>query len=101
MIEAVAGDDVDVVGGDQAAVGDDADLADGEAGLQIGQHAGQGGDVGGVAGEDVMGDRDPVGGAQQADHHLRPIGAVIAGVAERLGREPRSRVVVILRSRSR
>ena len=88
MIEAVSGDDFDVVARDQPAVGDDADPADPEPVLQVGEHAGQGRHVGGVAGEHVMGDRDPVGGAQQADHHLRPIGAVIAGVAERLGREP-------------
>ena len=88
VVEAVTGDDVDVVGRDQAPVGDDTDPPDPEPVLQVVEHPGQGGDVGGVAGEHVMGDGDPVGGAQQADHHLRPIRAVITGVAERLGREP-------------
>ncbi len=100
VVEPVAGDDVDVVDGDQAAVGDDADPPHPEAGLQVLEHRGQGGDVGGVAGEHVMGDRDAVAGAQQADHHLRPIGAMVPGVAERPGREPVRRARVSLRSRS-
>ena len=35
------------------------------------EHSGQGGDIGGVAGEHVMGDRDPVARAQQPDDDLR------------------------------
>ena len=58
---------------DQAAVGDDADPPHPEAVLQVLEHAGQGGDIGGVAGEHVMRDGDPVAGAQQADHHLGPV----------------------------
>ena len=61
---------------------------------QVVQHVGQGGDIGGVAGEHVMGDRDPVPGAQQADHDLRPVRAVVTGVAERPGREPVRRAAV-------
>ena len=59
-----------VVFGDQATVGDDTDPSHPEPGLEVLQHAGQGGHVAGVAGEHVMGDRDPVAGAQQADDDL-------------------------------
>ena len=39
-------------------------------------------DIGCVAGEHVVGDRDAVGGDEQADHDLRPIGTVVPAVAE-------------------
>jgi hypothetical protein len=35
-----------------------------------------------------LGYRDPVRGGEQFDHHLRPVGTPVAGVAERLGRKP-------------
>ncbi|HEX2029199.1 MAG TPA: hypothetical protein VHF25_14490 [Nitriliruptorales bacterium] len=56
--------------------------------MQIGEHLGQGGYVGGVAGEHVMRDRDPVAGGEQPDHHLGTVGPVITRVAERARREP-------------
>lgn len=65
----------EVVGGDEPPVGDHGDAPHPEAGLRVLQHGGQGRDVRGVAGEHVMRDRDPIGGAQQPDHFL-PIGVV-------------------------
>ncbi len=41
-----------------------------------------------------MSDRQPVGGAQQPDHHLGAIRAPVTAVAERLGREPLIRATV-------
>ena len=82
MIKAVTSDDVDIVDRDQASIGDHTDLSHPEAVLQVSQHAGQCGDIGGVAGEHVMSDRHPVAGAQQSDHDLRTIAAMVTAVAE-------------------
>ena len=88
MIEAVTSDDVEVVGRDQATVSDDTDRPHREALLQVGEHARERGDVGGVAGEDVMGDRHPIAGAQQPDDDLRAITAMVPAVAEGARWEP-------------
>ena len=57
MVKPVSGNDMDVILGDETAVGDDTDPPDPEPCLQVLQHAGQGGHIGGVTGEHVMGDR--------------------------------------------
>ena len=56
VIKPVSRNDFDVVDSDQAAIGDDTDPPHPEPFRQVPQHLGQGGDVGGVAGEHVMRD---------------------------------------------
>ena len=78
--------------------------ADAEALLQILHDRRQARDVRGVAGKDVVGDRDAVAGDEKADHDLGPVAAVVAAVAvgERgelsAGRRPGSRSSVDVRS---
>ena len=88
MVEPRSGDRFDVVRGYEAPVSDHADAADREPVGEVFEHRRQGGGVVCVAGEHVVRDGDPVGGAQQADHDLGPVRPVVARVPERPGREP-------------
>ena len=88
VIEPPGVDVVDVGSGDESPVSDDTDVGDAEPVGQIRQHTGQGGHISGVAGEHVMSDRDPIPGAQQADHHLGPVVSLVTGVPERFRWEP-------------
>jgi hypothetical protein len=49
-----------------------------EARLQVVEDVGERRDVGGVAGKDVVGDRDAVAGDEETDHDLGTVRAVIA-----------------------
>jgi hypothetical protein len=56
-------------------------VAQPEALLQLGDLSRHGGRIGGIALEHLDRDRTAVGGAQQADHQLRPVGAAVTAVA--------------------
>jgi hypothetical protein len=87
VAEALVGQRLHVVGRDQAPIRHHGDGPDAEAPLEVVEDAGEGGHVGGVAGEDVVGDGDAVAGDEQADDDLGPVAAVVTGVAEGPGLE--------------
>ena len=87
VVEAGCRDVGEVLLGDEAPVGDKRDLPDAEAGLVVGHHLWQRRRVPGVAGKDVVGDRDPVAGDEQADHDLGAVASLVTAVAVGTGGE--------------
>ena len=100
VVEAVSGHLGEVVLADEAPVGDKGDRPTPKraAGPPSRRRAR---DVRGVAGKDVMGDRDAVGGDEEADDDLRPVDAVIAAVAKGEGRKVPPVCVLVSRNSSR
>ena len=77
VVEASCRDVGEVLLGNEATVTDERDLPDAEARLIVRHHLLKRRRVPCVAGKDVVGDRDPVPGDEQADHDLGAIPSLV------------------------